>query len=97
MVIPKSMAITALVLSVGFVLSMIGTIRTNSKKLKYQRLGNATNFNRNNGIPTITSYQDASAAVQYSLPSTLKSDITYCVIDGRLVDDGSNNGNERGL
>jgi hypothetical protein len=94
MVIPKSMAIAAIVLSLGFILSMIGTIRTNSKKLKYQRLGNVTTLNRN-GIPAITSYQDASAAVQYSLPSTLKSDVTYCVIDGRLIDDRKNNFYER--
>jgi hypothetical protein len=86
MVIPKSMAITAVVLAFGFGVSMIGAIRANSKRPKYQRLGNAATLNRN-GIPPITSYQDASAAVQYSLPPNLKSDITYCVIDGRLVDD----------
>lgn len=86
MVIPRSMAITAFFLTFGFFLSMFGAIRAKSKKSKYQRVGNANMDNRN-GIPTITSYQDASAAVQYSLPSNLKSDITYCVIDGRLVDD----------
>jgi hypothetical protein len=80
------MAITAIFLTVGFFLSMFGAIRNNSRKNKYQRVGNASLVNRN-GIPPITSYQDASAAVQYALPSNLKSDITYCVIDGRLVDD----------
>ena len=86
MVIPRSMAITAVLLVVGFFLSIFGAIRAGSKENKYQRLGNANIVNRN-GIPPITSYQDASAAVQYSLPSSQKSDITYCVIDGRLVDD----------
>ena len=80
------MAITAIFLSVGFLISMFGAIRAKSNKSKYQRIGNVSADNRN-GIPTITSYQDASAAVQYSLPSNLKSDITYCVIDGRLIDD----------
>lgn len=80
------MAITAILLIIGFLISMFGAIRAKSKKTKYQRVGNASMDTRN-GIPTITSYQDASAAVQYSLPSNLKSDITYCVIDGRLVDD----------
>lgn len=86
MVIPRSMAIVASVLALGFLISMIGSIRTNSKRTKYHRVGNASSVNRN-GIPPITSYQDASAAVQYSLPPNLKSDVTYCVIDGRLVDD----------
>ena len=86
MVIPKSMAITAMFLTVGFLLSMFVAIRNNSRKAKYQQIGHATMVNRN-GIPPITSYQDASAAVQYALPSNLKSDVTYCVIDGRLVDD----------
>jgi hypothetical protein len=86
MVVPRSMAIAAIILALGFFLSMFGAIRTNSNKAKYQRVGNASIVNRN-GIPPITSYQDASAAVQYALPSNLKSDITYCVIDGRLVDD----------
>jgi hypothetical protein len=86
MVIPRSMAIAAIFLAVGFLLSMFCAIRTNSKKSKYQQLGTASFANRN-GIPPITSYQDASAAVQYALPSNVKSDITYCVIDGRLVDD----------
>jgi dsRNA-specific ribonuclease len=86
MVIPKSMAITATALALGFLLAMIGAIRANSNKLKYQRIRNVSTSVRN-GIPPITSYQDASAAVQYSLPQNHKSDITYCVIDGRLVDD----------
>lgn len=80
------MAIVGSVLAVGFVVSMIGAIRANSKRAKYHRVGNASTFGRN-GIPPITSYQDASAAVQYSLPPNLKKDVTYCVIDGRLVDD----------
>lgn len=86
MVIPRSMAIVASVLALGFLVSMIGAIRANSKRTKYNRVGNASASSRN-GIPPITSYQDASAAVQYSLPPNLKKDITYCVIDGRLVDD----------
>ena len=86
MLIPRSMAISAAFLIVGFFLLMFGALRTKSERAKYQRIGNASLVTRN-GIPPITSYQDASAAVQYSLPSNLKSDVTYCVIDGRLVDD----------
>lgn len=85
MIIPKSLAIVVILLAVGFLISMCGAIRANSKLPKYQKLSNG-NALAPNGLPTIISYQD-SAAVHYALaPKQQKKDVTYCVIDGRLVD-----------
>lgn len=97
MMIPKSMIILVAMLAVGFLLSMLGTIQEKSKQPKYQRIGDAyaNPGDPNNGgtlmspmlqEPAISSYQD-SAAVHYALPPQHKQDVTYCVIDGRLVDD----------
>jgi Beta-glucan synthesis-associated protein SKN1/KRE6/Sbg1 len=85
MIIPKSMAVVVVLLSIGFLLSMFGTIRAKSKRPHYQKIGNASAAGPN-GFPTIVSYQD-SAALHYALPPQMKKDVTYCVIDGRLVDD----------
>lgn len=89
--IPRSMLIVIALLAAGFLLSMLGTIRTKSKLPKYRKIGNAPGYNggaspvSRAGEPRITSYQD-SAAVHYALPPQHKKDVTYCVIDGRLVD-----------
>jgi hypothetical protein len=82
MIIPRSMAIVVILLLGGFLLSMFGTLRAKAKRPKYQRLGGAA---VRNGMPTITSYQDSAAV--YALPAKGKTDVTYCVIDGRMVDD----------
>jgi hypothetical protein len=44
---------------------------------------NAINNNHNNNN-AVTSYQDSAAV--YALSHEEKKDVTYCVIDGRLVD-----------
>lgn len=93
--LPKSLLVVLMLLIVIFFFSMLQTIRDNKKKPLYRRLGDATisSPKRNSGgsvnsrsIPPISSYQD-SAAVHYALPQQQKKDVTYCVVDGRLVDD----------
>lgn len=97
MMIPKSMLVLVLFLAVGFLLSMLGTVRSKSRVHKYERIGDTraySNDTKNGGtlfspvVPesAINSYQD-SAAMHYALPPQSKQDVTYCVIDGRLVDD----------
>jgi hypothetical protein len=78
------MAITVSFLSLGFIFLMFGTVRANRKRPKYQSLGNAA-INARKGATVTTSYQDSAAA--YALPAeNEKKDVTFCVIDGRLVD-----------
>jgi hypothetical protein len=92
MVIPKSMLIAATILSIGFLLSLLRTVRAKIRLPKYQKLGDASVMSNNGSArvtkvtePAITSYQD-SAAVLYTLPHhEQKRDVTYCVIDDRLV------------
>jgi hypothetical protein len=63
-------------------------MRAKSKQSKYEKVGESAPTEGSYPpatAATITSYQD-SAAVHYALPQN-KKDVTYCVIDGRLVDD----------
>jgi hypothetical protein len=60
---------------------MAGTLQNKAKARQYQKLGNsgALEFHaQTNG----TSYQNST---EYALPPKQKV-VTYCVIDGRLVD-----------
>ena len=97
MIIPKSMIILVAMLAAGFLLSMLGTIREKSRQPKYIKVGDVRSNpgpNSNGGAlsgtalqeSVVSSYQD-SAAVHYALPPQRSQDVTYCVIDGRLVDD----------
>jgi len=99
MMIPKSMVILVAMLGVGFLLSMLGTIREKSRQPKYLKVGDVranVGTKNNGGQPSgsmvqessVTSYQD-SAAVHYALPPQHNQDVTYCVIDGRLVDEST--------
>lgn len=99
MIIPKGMVILVAMLAAGFLLSLLGTIREKSRQPKYLKVGDV----RSNPIPNkngrahsaapledavVASYQD-SAAIHYALLPQQNRDVTYCVIDGRLVDDQS--------
>lgn len=92
--LPKSLLVVLALLVVIFFFSMIRTIQANKKKYLYRRLADGTGSTTKRGggsvnsrsIPPISSYQD-SAAVHYALPNQQRKDITYCVVDGRLVDD----------
>jgi hypothetical protein len=98
MKIPKSLQILFVALVIAFLVSVISTKRAKFLSLQYEKIGEISiNGGRVRGgggiIPgpfpvmegtnLITSYQDSAAV--YALASG-KKDVTYCVIDGRLVD-----------
>ena len=99
MMIPRGMIILVAMLAVGFLLSMFGTIREKSRQPKYVKVGDVRSYpspNKNGGThaavaleeSAVASYQD-SAAINYALLPQQNRDVTYCVIDSRLVDDES--------
>jgi hypothetical protein len=87
MVIPKSLRIVIGLLVAGFILSLTISIHTKGKEYNYQKIGGVAmsdNPSQPGSNGTNFSYQD-SANPHYALPPTQKV-VTYCVIDGRLVD-----------
>lgn len=93
------MIILVAMLAAGFLLSMLSTIREKSRQPKYLKVGDVRSIpspNKNGGAFTVAaledsvvaSYQD-SVAIHYALLPEQNRDVTYCVIDGRLVDDQS--------
>jgi hypothetical protein len=86
---PKSLLIVIALLIAGFILSLtISMIRVKGKETNYQKVGGiGMGDNRSQSGPASGanfSYQN-SAAAQYAIPPT-QNVVTYCVIDGRLVD-----------
>jgi beta-glucan synthesis-associated protein KRE6 len=85
MMLPKSLIVILVTLIAGFGLSMSGSIRTKSTRTKYQPIG---------GMAAIPHAAPGSAARgNYQNPpndgyaiTAQQKDVTYCVIDGRLVD-----------
>lgn len=79
-------------LAVGFLYAMFRTHSKNAKMSKYRAISEARLTNsrysggETKGTSSISSYQD-SAAVHYALSPDKFKDRTYCVIDGRLVDE----------
>jgi hypothetical protein len=77
-------------LAVGFVYAMLKTHSNNARMSKYRAISDArSNTNRqlsSEEAKGISSYQD-SAAVHYALSPDKFKDRTYCIIDGRLVDE----------
>ena len=85
MKIPLSLYVVVGILVLGFLLSMIGAVRKKSKESKYQKLNGAgTAEASQHTLPSggPESYQNSN----YVLPPPQKV-VTYCVIDGRLVDE----------
>jgi hypothetical protein len=86
-VVPKSLFTVIALLIAGFIVSLtISMIRLKGKESNYQKVG-AVGMNdtpSQTGAVPGTSYQN-SDSTQYALPTTQKV-VTYCVIDGRLVD-----------
>lgn len=83
--LPRGLVVILVMLVSGFGLSLSGSMRSKSVETKYQALGGA------GGAPSSApasagqgSYQ-SSASDGYAIPAQQK-DVTYCVIDGRLVD-----------
>jgi len=89
MMLPSGLLVIISVLGVGFLLSMgYGVFRKYKEAAPYQELGVigvADSAGQHGGRGSeISSYQN-SASADYALPSKQKV-VTYCVIDGRLVD-----------
>lgn len=77
--LPTGLVAAIVLIVIGFLASMVGTMRDKANDKGYQKVGAsaALESNRNNA-----SYQASS---EYALPPKQKV-VTYCVIDGRLVD-----------
>jgi hypothetical protein len=95
MEIPNSLLIFLATLIAGFLISVVRTKRSKILQLQYEKIGEINRNNIPNGVSlsvrngmgttsAISSYQDSGA--EYAMPSGSKKDVTYCVIDGRLVD-----------
>ena len=86
MVVPPGLVVFICVLIGGFGISYGGLIRKMSSETKYEVIGGAGTIGNSTGPGPIlsTSYQNP-ASVDYAI-STQPKDVTYCVIDGRLVD-----------
>lgn len=88
MVLPPGLILFLGLLVGGFIVSMTGILR--KKKLrqpKYQPIGSLAPSGHSAGqgqYVSPMSYQNPASS-DYALPSQQK-DVTYCVIDGRLVD-----------
>jgi hypothetical protein len=86
MVMPRGLATVIVVLLLGFIYSMAHTVRSKTPEIGYKKAGLENRSGYGSMQPTISSsaYRD-SANEPYALPNNQKS-LTYCVIDGRLVD-----------
>lgn len=88
MMIPKSLIIVVCLLLLGFLGSLMGTVRAKAKEAHYKRLSGAIPHGGTPSFPvnqaTTGSYQHQGSD-HYALPPKQK-EVTYCVIDGRLVD-----------
>lgn len=85
MFLPPGLIIVIATLIVGFVIVLAGIIRKQRKEISYHKLANGSSEQQYS--PTGyggTSYQNAASA-DYALPTDQKV-VTYCVIDGRLID-----------
>lgn len=97
MEVPGSLLILLGALIAGFLIAVVRTKRSKILQLQvqYEKIGETNRNNLPNGnslsirngmerAAAISSYQDSAAV--YAMPSGSKKDVTYCVIDGRLVD-----------
>lgn len=80
--VPTSLIYVIGLLIAGFILSLTISIRVKGKQATYQKLGSVGQ--NDNSTQSGASYQNPASA-QYAIPPTQKV-VTYCVIDGRLVD-----------
>lgn len=80
MFIPHSLVILVVLVFAGFLASMLGALGDNTRKGRYQKVPNGTQEHSTGNAPA--SYQNSA---EYALPPQQKV-VTYCVIDGRLVD-----------
>jgi hypothetical protein len=84
-VVPRGLLITMVLLVIGFIFSVIGSVRVKSKEGKYRRIpssGTNSSAVASSGLPS--SYQ--SPGISHYAMSPQQKVNTYCVIDSRLVD-----------
>lgn len=90
MVFPKSLIVLVIIVVLGFLFSLTGSFRSKLLERKYEKIDrsvdDAVHPTENSLINTAqgASYQDPPNS-DYALPPQQKV-VTYCVIDGRLVD-----------
>ena len=82
--VPPGLVVIVVLLIGGFLVSLAGFIRRQKKEAMYQSIPNSDAAVARTGNGFQTSYQDA-ASTDYALPTDQKV-VTYCVIDGRLID-----------
>jgi hypothetical protein len=85
---PRSLIIIILSIFVGFLLSMADAVKNRMKIRRYRKVPSSAAAGRhsaNHQQTNTNSYQNSS---DYALPPKQKV-VTYCVIDGRLVDQSS--------
>jgi hypothetical protein len=84
MMVPNSLLVTICFLIAGFIYSLASTLRKRVGETKHGKIdgGEMISFVSTHASQ---SYQQR-AADSYALPKLQQKDVTYCVIDGRLVD-----------
>jgi hypothetical protein len=83
MVIPKGLVTVIGLLILGFLVCFSRTIRLKTGDSKYRKLDSLSSGKGTSANPS-TSYQNTNQE-QYGIPASPKA-LTYCVVDGRLVD-----------
>jgi hypothetical protein len=87
--IPPSLFLIVVSLVVGFAAMLAGIIRRHKRDAKYHKISNgstvpASGDSAPRSYNSPSSYQN-SGSTDYALPTNQKV-VTYCVIDGRLID-----------
>ena len=89
MVIPPSLIVVIALLIIAFLSSLVGAARARARETKYLKVAYVAN-SKSDGTSSsppsagVETYQQP-AQDHYALPAK-KKEVTYCVIDGRLVD-----------
>jgi hypothetical protein len=85
MFLPPGLVIVIASLFIAFAVILAGIIRKQRKDIAYRKLANGSSDPQYSPSGyAATSYQNAASA-DYALPTNQKV-VTYCVIDGRLID-----------
>ena len=91
MVMPTGLALTFGILVLGFLFALVRTIyiKSGESKYKYRRLdytpGASNEVMHMESSTNPRSYQN-SAPDNYAIPQNQQKVLTYCVVDGRLMD-----------
>jgi len=90
MVVPPSLIVVVVLLVVAFMSSLVGTARARAREAKQNKMKHAL---KSDGGGSGASPPNAASAAPYQQPAqdhyalpAKRKEVTYCVIDGRLVD-----------